>query len=152
MTVDERLRIQWNLESCFKTSSVSPKLGTHSGLRSSRMKHTSLSATVIPPPVNGCRIFSASPKIIKPGVLFDEAGRKEFGIDRNWPLSNAASNEARASSGSEGKIMFRRWPLTPPFFTDAEGRFSGISTRIRVSRVPIWYMRTGGLSLRSTWP
>ena len=116
------------------------------------MKTTSLNATVIPPPVNGCRIFSASPRIINPGVLFGAAGRKELGMDRREPRSRASRNDGWIPFGSEGRTTWRRWLLTPPFFGDADGRFSGISMRIRVSRVPIWYTRMGGLSLRSTWP
>lgn len=83
MTEDEFFRFQWKIESCFRTSSVSAKLGTHSGLSSSRMTHTSFNATVMPPPVRGWRIFNASPRIIKPGVLLVAAGRNEFGIERS---------------------------------------------------------------------
>lgn len=143
---------QWKVESCFMTRFVSPRLGTFSGLRRLRSVTTSLKATVIPPPVNGCRMLRASPRITRPGVVFVAAGRKEFGIDRSWPCSKAAMKAGCTDSGSEGRTTFRMWLFTPPFLTDADGRFSGMSTRMRVSCVPIWYRRIGALSLSKTCP
>lgn len=150
MTEADFFRSQWKAASCFMTRFVSPRLGTFSGLRSSRSVTTSLKATVIPPPVSGCRMLRASPRITRPGVLGAAAGRKEFGMERSWPCSKAAMKAGWTGSGSEGRTTFRMWFFTPPFLTDAEGRFSGMSTRMRVSWVPIWYRRIGALSPSKT--
>lgn len=79
----------------------------------------------------------ASPIMIMPGVRFVEGGRKEFGIDRNEPLSSASLNEGCTHLGKLGRTTFLRWPFTPPLATEAEGRPSGTSIRARVSWVPI---------------
>ena len=56
-------------------------------------KTTSFKATVIPPPVRGCRIFHASPMRMTPALDTEEpcktGGRKEHGMRRMRSLSNA---------------------------------------------------------------
>lgn len=51
-------------------------------------------ATVIPPPVKGCRMLNASPIKSAPGVGCGAAGMLLFGIVLMLPLSMAAMNES----------------------------------------------------------
>src|SRR5271168_5222867 len=101
----------------------------------------------MPPPVSGWRMFIASPRRTSPAVLFVVGGRKELGIERRAPLSRAAENDGWTLGGREGRTTLRRCALT-----EAVGVSFGISTRARVSCVPIWYSRTGAPSPRTTWP
>lgn len=82
---------QWNVLNLLKTSIVSAKVGSVSGASSSRNNTTSLKATVMPPPVSGCRMFMASPSMHSPGVMFVFGGKKEFGMLRILPSSSAAA-------------------------------------------------------------
>jgi len=92
-----------------------------------------LNATVIPPPVSGCRIFIASPRRIIPGVLFVVAGRKELGIEGRRSASIAFLKEGWTSLGRSGRTISCRYPLRAP-----DGGSLGMATNARVSCVPIW--------------
>jgi hypothetical protein len=85
------------------------------------MSTASLNATVMPPPVSGCRIFSASPRRIIPGVLFVDAGKSELGIDLKPPFSIASAKDGCTDLGKEGKTTFFRCAFTPPLATEAVG-------------------------------
>lgn len=134
MTLVSALRSQWNFDICRNTASVSSKSGTFWGLSSAVTNTTSLNATVIPPPVKGCRIFIASPSRIIPGVLFVVAGKKEFGMLGKRSASSAFRKDGCMHRGRSGRTTFMRWAFTPP--SAAEG-ILGMSTRARVSWVPI---------------
>jgi hypothetical protein len=56
-------------------------------------------ATVIPPPVKGCRMLNASPINSAPGVGSGAAGILLFGIVLMLPLSIAAMKESWSSGG-----------------------------------------------------
>ena len=66
----------------------------------SRSSTISERATVIPPPVKGCLMLNASPMRRAPGVGLGIAGIVLFGMDRMFPFSMAARNEACIFSGS----------------------------------------------------
>lgn len=138
MTEDPFLRCQWKVDMADKTADVSSNVGTLAGERRLERRTTSLNATVMPPPVRGCRMFMASPRMMSPACLCVEGGRKLFGIERSLPASIALRKAGWTHSGSWGSATLSMWFLTPPFLGLAEGRFSGMSTRMRVSWVPIW--------------
>ena len=152
MTLVKFFLRQWNFRICLFTRTVSPNSGTFSGLSRSRSMTTSLNATVMPPPVNGCRMFIASPRSIMPGTCCVLGGSQEFGILRTFPSSRALSKDDCTHFGRDGRTTFRRWPLTPPFARLALGVPSGTSTSALVSLVPIWYNSTGAPSPRTTCP
>jgi len=60
---------------------------------------TSDSATVMPPPVKGWRMFRASPSRIAPGVGRGAAGMLLLGVVRMRPLSTAATKGSYISRG-----------------------------------------------------
>lgn len=57
-------------------------------------------ATVMPPPVRGCRMLKASPMRRAPGVGCGAAGMLRFGWVLMFPFSIAAINDSYNSSGS----------------------------------------------------
>lgn len=57
-------------------------------------------ATVMPPPVRGCLMLTASPIRRTPGVGRGAAGMLLFGIDFMFSLSAAAIKEAYSSGGT----------------------------------------------------
>lgn len=73
-----------------RTEVVSVREGTAAGERREERRTASESATVIPPPVSGCRMLRASPSSIRPGAREVEAGRNELGMLRSPPLSRAS--------------------------------------------------------------
>lgn len=152
MTEERRLRRQWKVLKAARTGRVEAREGIEAGDRRRESVTTSLRATVMPPPVRGWRMFRASPRMERPGIVFATAGRKEFGMLRRagpeelvvlmslgrsarW---SAASKEGWTHGGRSGSTCLRRWPLTPPLATEAEGVLLGTSMRARVSCVPIW--------------
>lgn len=60
-------------------------------------------ATVMPPPVRGCLMLTASPIRRTPGVGRGAAGMLLFGIDFMFPLSAAAIKAAYSSGGTCNK-------------------------------------------------
>lgn len=70
------------------------------GRRRSRSTTISASATVIPPPVKGCRMLNASPKRSAPGVDCGAAGMLLFVVLFMFPFSIAAMKAAYNSGGS----------------------------------------------------
>ena len=131
-------RRQWKVRIWRKTALESCKSGTSCGANSSANKTASLNATVIPPPVNGCLMLSASPIEIKPAIRLMRGGSHEFGMLRNLPALRARANDGRTQAGRLGSTMCSRWLATPPAATLAVGHFSGMSMRMRVSCLPIW--------------
>lgn len=92
LTVDESgLRAQCHLCSARETTSQSARSGMSRSRRYSST--TSLNATVIPPPVSGCRMFHESPRRIAPSFVrrppCSAEGRKEFGMRRSRSVSSA---------------------------------------------------------------
>ena len=83
-------------------------------------------------------MFIASPSTNTPGVFCAVEGRKELGMLRSLPASMAFLREGRTQAGTEFMATVDMWFFTPPTLGDAEGRFSGMSIRMRVSCVPIW--------------
>lgn len=71
---------------------------------------------------------------------------------RNLPFSTAAAKLGRTQAGNVSMTTDLKWFFMPPAAGVAEGRFSGTSIRMRVSWVPIWYIRIGGALERITWP
>lgn len=111
----------------------------------------SLSATVIPAPVTGCRMFKASPSRTIPSVLFRVDGIQEFGMLLRRPFRIARSNAGRTVSGTVGATHSSRYNLTASVLPSLSCTESGISTRILVSRFPIGYIKTGGPLPMTEW-
>ena len=61
-------RSQWKRAICLSTASDASSDGTFSGVNSFEISRISLNATVMPPPVSGCRMFRASPISRSPGT------------------------------------------------------------------------------------
>src|SRR5262249_21068895 len=101
---------------------------------------TSVKATVIPPPVKGCRIFNESPMSTVPGFSFGLAGLQWLGITFILPSSTAALYDGLTLSGNWGPITSRKVAVSSGPF---RGASPGKSINILVSVLDTGYTKQG---------
>lgn len=99
---------------------------------------TSLRATVMPPPVSGCRMFQLSPIRMAPARWAGAAVSRLLGMHCGSWDALAARNIGRTQSGIWGamtSVKYDRSPPSCPFFSRNSAAGMSTSTRVSVEEI-----------------